>query len=261
MKSDCETVVKEVDLILQELVGSVATPKARALEQKFALALSQYFRRLARKFPYEKLNSTAARYAVKESIESDAKSIARKATEPISGDLTFVLDDFNTRSYKLGAEQAVKVAKIHPTFNLVDDGAVKWIKSHGAEMVTNINATTTKRLAGVLEDGFRRGMSPQRLAKSIKENMGAMADARKGRSMTIARTELNDSMSQASLDTYKRLGLDGKRWLATSDCCDICSDNESDGVIPIDASFSGGVDRPPQHPNCECSLSPARLKK
>ena len=60
MKSDCETVVKEVDLILQELVGSVATPKARALEQKFALALSQYFRRLARKFPYEKLNSTAA---------------------------------------------------------------------------------------------------------------------------------------------------------------------------------------------------------
>ena len=36
---------------------------------------------------------------------------------------------------------------------------------------------------------------------------------------------------------------------------DECQANESDGPIGINDSFSGGAERPPQHPNCRCAVT------
>ena len=80
------------------------------------------------------------------------------------------------------------------------------------------------------------------------------------RAQMIARTETNDALSQASMDKMRDMGIDGKEWL-TGDPCEICAANEADGVIPREQAFSSGHVRPPAHPNCNCSLAPAIIKK
>jgi hypothetical protein len=37
---------------------------------------------------------------------------------------------------------------------------------------------------------------------------------------------------------------------------DECNDAADDGVIPLDQDFSVGVDAPPLHPRCNCSVVP-----
>ena len=37
--------------------------------------------------------------------------------------------------------------------------------------------------------------------------------------------------------------------------CDDCEDNADDGAIDLDDDFTSGADAPPEHPNCQCSLS------
>ena len=45
-----------------------------------------------------------------------------------------------------------------------------------------------------------------------------------------------------------------KSWLAVGDdkVCDVCRANAAEGWIPLGQTFSGGVDRPLQHPACRC---------
>ena len=88
-----------------------------------------------------------------------------------------------------------------------------------------------------------------------------MADITKGRAQMIANTELNNAMSEASLQTYKRLNIAGKSWATVGDdrVDPECLANEADGIIPMDQTFSAGKQRPPQHPRCRCTLVPERM--
>ena len=81
------------------------------------------------------------------------------------------------------------------------------------------------------------------------------------RSELIARTETADALSQASLNAMEDMGIEGKQWITVGDekVSDECLGNEADGVIPVGQAFSGGAMAPPQHPDCRCALSPARL--
>ena len=56
----------------------------------------------------------------------------------------------------------------------------------------------------------------------------------------------------AESDAATNNGATGKVWVTTGAPCEICADNESDGEIGIDESFSSGDDTEPAHPNCQC---------
>lgn len=77
------------------------------------------------------------------------------------------------------------------------------------------------------------------------------------RKETIARTEAREATAEAALQKNKDRGARFKVWITAGDnrVSDECQGNEEEGPIPIDDEFSGGVDRPPQHPNCRCTLS------
>ena len=128
-------------------------------------------------------------------------------------------------------------------------------------MVTKINEETRLRLADTLTRGARAGDSVPRLARRIRAEVASMADISKGRAHLIATTELNNAMSEASLQTYTRLGVAGKSWatVGDDDVSEDCLANEAARTIPVDATFPGGVGRPPQHPGCRCSLVPERM--
>jgi len=82
------------------------------------------------------------------------------------------------------------------------------------------------------------------------------------RAITIARTELSDAYNFGQFDSVKQASNGGhlpgppeKEWIAGGgNPCDICLDNEGEGVIPINQVFSSGDDTPTAHPRCACSL-------
>jgi len=137
--------------------------------------------------------------------------------------------------------------------------AIDWAAKQGAQLVTQMDEETKRRLAKVVSDGIlnKRGIP------GIQRDLRAtFSDMKKFRSTMIARTETANALSQASLDNMEAMGIDGKEWVwpGTSDC-DICSSNEAAGVIPVDQAFPSGDMAPPAHPNCECALAPAILKQ
>lgn len=77
------------------------------------------------------------------------------------------------------------------------------------------------------------------------------------RRQTIAATEARDATSAAREIEAKQAGKKWKRWLTVGDerVSDACNSNQGAGWIPIDESFPTGDGRPPQHPNCRCTLA------
>uniref|UniRef100_A0A6M3L1M3 Putative methyltransferase n=1 Tax=viral metagenome TaxID=1070528 RepID=A0A6M3L1M3_9ZZZZ len=260
-----EELVQEIDLFLEAITkkAGILTPEGRKLERRYALKLSLYFSKMARNFPYSRLSSFVGQYQVKESRlleskEKDAQKITSKAAEAQSEELYEILVDNNGTGYALSGAQAVRSVRMKATFEVVDDGAKKWIRKEAAAKVTKINEVTRDRLARVLSEGVDRGQSVAKIAKNIRAEVGDMS---RYRSKMIAQTELNNAMSEASLRTYERLGVENKSWSTSGDACEICLGNEAEGIVPIDHVFSSGDERPPSHPNCLCVLSPEKGEK
>ena len=138
--------------------------------------------------------------------------------------------------------------------------AVAWAEKQGALLVTRMDEETKRRLTGVISRGIENKRGIPGLSRDIR---GTFADMTKFRSELIARTETANALSQASLDTMKEMGIDGKEWITAGDdlVSDECSANEDQGVIPADQPFTSGPMAPPQHPDCRCTVSPARLRR
>lgn len=138
--------------------------------------------------------------------------------------------------------------------------AVGWASKHGAALVTQMDKETQRRLALTISNGIKNKRGIPGLARDIKRDF---ADMTRFRSELIARTETAEALSRASLDNMKAMGIDGKEWVTAGDdrVSDDCMGNEAEGVIPANQTFSGGVPAPPQHPDCRCTIAPARLPK
>ena len=138
--------------------------------------------------------------------------------------------------------------------------AIDWAEKHGATLVTQMDVETKKRLAHTISQEIENKRGIPGISRDIRQTF---TDMSKHRSELIARTETANALSQSSLDTMADMGLDGKEWVTAGDdlVSDDCLGNEAEGVIPLGQSFSGGVDAPPQHPDCRCVVAPARLPK
>lgn len=80
------------------------------------------------------------------------------------------------------------------------------------------------------------------------------------RSEVIARTEVARSMVAGAMQCYLVNGISHKElMLGPGDTCDICTEAQDDGAIPLDAGFSAKGLEPPFHPQCRCVPIPAGL--
>jgi len=123
---------------------------------------------------------------------------------------------------------------------------------YGVETIRSIAKTRLDDLAQVLAEALRDGWSTDRVARDLRS---VLDDP--GRADMVARTEVARAQSQASTDTYRDAGVDRVEWMiAPSDACPICVGNGEEGPIHRGQDFAGGVDAPPQHPNCRCAIAP-----
>lgn len=133
--------------------------------------------------------------------------------------------------------------------------AAEYAVDKAASLIKGIDQTTEDLIADAVASGFEDQLGVDGVARLIRE---AVDDMTAFRSRMIASTEMNDAMSQATMDKMGDLNIQYKIWILSADACPICEANAEQGAIPIDEDFESGDSQPPAHPNCRCAVNGAR---
>lgn len=260
------TVIAEIDQIINLLESQIPcninNPANQRLEKRLQKELARYFKTLADAFPYDQVDQLYYRH-VKEQLGSETKDMLDPLLATLASDLTYRLNGHLVAIYLAGSVEMVTWGKTKAGIPIAYEGppigeAIEWASKHCATLVTGMNEETKSQLAQVISEGIEQKRGIPGLAHDIKNEF---ADMSRYRSQMIARTETADALSQASLDRMHDMDIDGKEWVTGGEPCEICEENEAEGVVPIDHVFSSGHERPPAHPHCACAISPARLSR
>ena len=134
------------------------------------------------------------------------------------------------------------------------------------------NAETLSKLEKTLAEGQAKGESLAKLKKRVEQEY---EDAKGYRAKRIARTESLKTSNSTAEEVYRQNGFTHVEWFINPNACEFCvtyagktkaigdSFNKVGDVVNGDRggqmsiSYSD-IDVPPLHPNCTCSLIPAR---
>lgn len=150
--------------------------------------------------------------------------------------------------------------------------SVNFIRRDGTKIIRNINETTRDLLKDSLAEGLQKGESVDQLKSRVSS---IFVSARTSRAEQIARTEVIRATNFATEEAYRQSKIvKAKEWLTAIDerVCPWCASMDGK-IIPVDKSFFEeggsltvdgktikfdllGVDHPPLHPNCRCTLIP-----
>ena len=122
-----------------------------------------------------------------------------------------------------------------------------------SKLTGNLASTSVERLQDALATAWDAGGDFNAMVKAVTDTF---EDFSTTRAQMIAQTEANDAYNYGRNQTARDAGMSEKAWETESgDPCQICLDNEADGWIDIDDTFSSGDSEPTAHPNCECTLN------
>jgi HK97 family phage portal protein len=154
---------------------------------------------------------------------------------------------------KDGGERAAEL--VNSKFSMATESVKDYLKTVPLKFSFQINETTNEMLRNTLAEGVDNGESIPQLRERVKSMFDDMANYRAER---IARTEVIKASNFASIEAFTQSGLvDEVQWLATPDdrLDPECSDLDGK-VINLGSSFASGVEYPPLHPNCRCTVVP-----
>lgn len=163
-----------------------------------------------------------------------------------------------TLSFEAGAKAVYRRMGIvvKASFELTNQNYLAALKNQANYLLnlsTGIDDTTRDEMISVIMGAREENMTVDEVASLLTTKFDDIAS---WRAETIARTETSQAMSAGELATMKENGVPTKAWAIAGGhpVPDECDDNEGDGFIPVDESFSSGDDSPPAHPRCECYL-------
>lgn len=157
-----------------------------------------------------------------------------------------LVNQFNVDAYTDATDRAAElVGKKWVDGELVDNPDARWA----------INESTREQIAEAVVQSFQQGYGIDELQGYLEDSFGFS----EARARMVARTEslrAANGGTKIALNRAKDAGVKLKKtWLASPDSCDDCLQNEDDGPIEMDETFSTGDSEPPAHPNCRCALS------
>lgn len=138
----------------------------------------------------------------------------------------------------------------------------------------SVSSKAAPTVRGELTRGLAEGWHPRKMARRLTTEL---RDLQRNRAETLARTEVINSYTEATLDRYERAGIDAVQhgeWETADDdrVCPICSALDGRDIAIGEArtgtfQFEPDSDqpdhlagtyplRPPAHPNCRCTLLP-----
>lgn len=153
---------------------------------------------------------------------------------------------------------------VKPTF------AMEQLRKQIDEFAFMVNGREQTVLNDTLDTALSEGWTPKKLAATIattfSEGYHILDDAGKitrtiptdSWSEMVARTELNRAQTMGQMALYTAAGVEKVMWVATggADMCPECAAADGE-VVEMGDAFSVGVDSPPLHPRCNCSLMAA----
>jgi SPP1 gp7 family putative phage head morphogenesis protein len=134
----------------------------------------------------------------------------------------------------------------------IPEPARQAVRSRNLQQVEGLSSQTKADIMREITDGMTAGAGPREIARRIS----GLTDVSRSRAERIARTEVMSGINTAVRDRYRSMGIERFEWMsATEDdgrICDRCK--ELDGkIIPEETN-----EFPPLHPNCRCTIRPAR---
>lgn len=239
-----------ISILDAEIPANPLSPRNLRLRGRLENELAKYFKSLEQAFPYSGIEALYYKH-VKESLGSDTGDMLDPILAAFQDTLTQRVSGQLTTIYLSGQAEMVAWGHTKAGIPIAYEGqpvqqAIDWAKTQGAKLVTQMDEETKRRLAKVISDGIKSKRGIPGLQRDIRR---IFTDMSKFRSTMIARTETASALSQASLNSMKDMGIEGKEWVTAGNPCEICSGNASDGVIPVNQAFSSGDMAPPAHPN------------
>jgi hypothetical protein len=93
--------------------------------------------------------------------------------EKLKGTLPPVFDKILTSAAKTAVSYLPKGVNI--SFNQLNPASIEWIKSHTADLVTNISNANKLVIKDIIKNGFEQGVTPAGMARDIRASVGLLA--------------------------------------------------------------------------------------
>lgn len=124
----------------------------------------------------------------------------------------------------------------------------------GAEHLAEVPATLRERLAAILLAAATEAPDEAAFVAAVQR---AWREETAHRASLLVNTEWAWAAGATALALLRGARVRRKAWITAGDrrVCAICRANAGVGPIPIERTFPGGVETPPQHPACRCTVS------
>ena len=165
-----------------------------------------------------------------------------------------IIEDF----YKAGKENGASLLRSNgdKIWTRFDEDNLENLKKYNLGLIKDINSEVRGAIKEEIFTGIARSDNPRVIAENIKNipefeplpNTGLTAYAR---AELIARTEVQRTLNEGHLQSYKDYGIKYVEIAPAPDACEECADWEGE-VIDIDEA-NGLL---PIHPNCRCRFIP-----
>lgn len=237
----------------------------RSAEKRCAADLADYFKSLGKRIIALGLQNVAAGQPNAEIAQHAAemqlnnvlreRSVTLLAIFAVNIQAAYLLADKQVVLAEAATVEQQQLDKLGPR----GKEAAAYASRRAAELVKDINTTTRKQIAKAIGEAITERSGVAGALRSIREIVDSMS---KARAETIATTEMNDAMSEASLQKIKRLKIEYKQLILSDDACPVCQSIYDAGPVPVDEPFVDDdgeeYDRTPIHPHCRCATTGAR---
>lgn len=166
--------------------------------------------------------------------------------------LTDLLSGLFQTNYYRSCHDIQSVLKVGFSVSKVDEGMLKRVLTHpwsGKNFSQNLWGNTDRLAALARREitlGFMSGAGIQKMAKAVNDVMGRGRYAAE----RLVRTESSYFSNQGELASYREMGIEEYIFLGGG--CEICQ--ELNGQAFRMSEAEPGVNMPPMHPNCRCTV-------
>ena len=227
-------------------------------EKKLEKVVLQYFKDSNKKM-YQKVSKLKIKVKIKKEEEPDPEEFEEiidvgqeqsafvEKVEPILQDIfkDFIEDTLRSLEIKEENEDIL-------VFDPMNEASRRWIDGYVLDLARGIVDTTQERLREEFRQGWNAGESSVQIARRLQSAYDGMSSER---ALLIARTETAFTANMGKLTAYRAAGVEKKRWYTALDerVCKICEPMH-DEIVGIDKEFSNGLQAPPAHPRCRCTI-------
>lgn len=209
----------------------------------------------------EPLIKTAVANAGQAAIEEVSKNKTAKVVVAIGNGKTSLRNRLLPSAVKQDEDE---IEELIGVFDISDPRVARWIERNVADFVSDVIETTKEKIRRIILEGQDQGWSMQQMANELTDMFEEFS---RGRSITIARTEMGTATNSGTYAGYVQAGVEKKEWLATPDervrPDHLAAMNA--GPIPLGEKFQVGNDlldypmdpsgSPEQTINCRCALA------